>query len=710
MRLFRRLRKKLNYLADNREQIQKIYNAYCVAKSAHQGQKRVSGEAYISHPVEVACILADMHMDHQSVMAGLLHDVIEDTPISKSALENQFGQAVAELVDGVTKLKHIKFRSKEEAQAEYFRKMILAMVSDVRVVIIKLADRLHNLRTIGPLPPKRRKAIAKETLDIFAPLAHRLGMHDFALQINDLAFEVLYPRRFKIIDEAVRKAHGNRKEVLVEIQKALKGGLSNSYLLHYEVKGREKSLYSIYRKMRDKKLLFNEIMDVYAFRILVETVGDCYRCLGIVHSVYKPRFERFKDYIASPKSNGYQSLHTTLFGPYAVPVEIQIRTYAMEQMAQSGVAAYWLYRTGDHVNQSQLLAQQWVKNLLDMQQRTGNSLEFIENVKIDLVPDEVYVFSPKGDILALPMGATVIDFAFAVHTDIGNSCITAKVNRRLAPLSTVLTSGQTVEIIVAREGRPSETWLNFVTTGKARSNIRQMLKKQKFEEALKLGKQLLKKALKGVSLSFRKLSPDEIDIVLKEVDLTHFDALLRDIGLGKRPAILVARRFARLKQLPESVEKEPESLSIKGTEGAVVHFGGCCCPIPGDPILGLLLPGYGIEIHRDICHKIKRWSHNSERVTPVYWHEKYQGEFISVLKASVINKKGMLMAISIAVSEQKASIEDVELDVPEEDFCFAQIKVAIQDRRHLARVISSIKKMKEVIKIERVAQVDDWSS
>ena len=483
MRLFKKLRRKLSYLSE--KQIEEIYHAYLTAAMAHEGQKRFTGDPYITHPVSVACILADIRMDKQSIMAALLHDVIEDTEIEKQTLREEFGEQVAELVDGVSKLTQIEFRSRAEAQAENFRKMVLAMAKDIRVIIVKLADRLHNMRTLEPLRPAKRRRIAQETLDIFAPIANRLGMHSFYVELEELGFEALYPHRQAVLKEAVRKARGNRKEILSVIFESLKEEIGRHHLSYCEVIGREKHLYSIYKKMRNKNLSFNEIMDVYAFRIIVDNIDNCYRVLGIVHGLYKPLTERFKDYIAIPKANYYQSLHTTLFGPYGVPIEIQIRTQEMDEMANYGIAAHWLYKTGEKfISNTQVYAQKWVKNLLEMQQSAGSSLEFIENVKVDLFPDEVYVFTPHGDIMELPNGSTPVDYAYAVHTDIGNTCVTAKIDRQLAPLSTLLLNGQTVEIIISSNARPNPAWLDFVVTGKARSSIRHFLKIQQRVESI----------------------------------------------------------------------------------------------------------------------------------------------------------------------------------------------------------------------------------
>ena len=563
--------------------IESIRKAYLLAREAHEGQNRFSGEPYITHPVAVAGILAQMHLDAPTLQAALLHDVIEDTKVSKQTIAEQFGQDVAELVDGVSKLMQIKFENKAEAQAENFRKMVLAMAKDIRVVIIKLADRLHNMRTLGVLPEAKRKRIALETLEIYAPIANRLGMHSFRIEFEELGFAARYPLRYKVLKKSVTKARGNRKEILAEIEATLQKALRNTGIAAIKILGREKHLYSIYKKMVNKHIAFSEIMDRYAFRIIVSSVDSCYRVLGAMHTSFKPVPERFKDYIAIPKANGYQSLHTVLFGPYGVPIEIQIRTDDMDAMAQSGIAAHWLYKSSTKSkNRAHLRAQAWLQGLVDMQKGGDSSLEFIENVKIDLFPDEVYVFTPKGNILELPRGACPVDFAYAIHTDIGNACVAAKINRRLSPLSSQLLSGQTVEIVTAPEARPNPAWLNFVVTAKARSEIRQSVQKQKLGESIELGRRLLERALSTLSLRLEDISPENIQHVLRESKFKNLDQLLESMGLGSQIPLAVARRLAfavKDEVLEEEKEKQKatrllakQPLIIKGSEGLVVTF------------------------------------------------------------------------------------------------------------------------------------------
>jgi guanosine-3',5'-bis(diphosphate) 3'-pyrophosphohydrolase len=521
------------------EQVNLVRRAYYYAEQAHDGQFRRSGDAYVTHPLAVAGILSEMHMDPQSLVAAMLHDVIEDTGISKAAVKSQFGDAIAEMVDGVSKLNKITFSSHAEMQAENFQKMALAMAKDIRVILVKLADRLHNMRTLDVLSPEKRRRVARETLDIYAPIANRLGMNSIRIEFEELGFDALYPMRARRINAAVKSIRGNRKEIVKQIQTALEACLLREGMPG-RIFGREKHLYSIYEKMRSKRKSFSEIMDVYAFRIVVDKVDTCYRVLGAVHNLYKPVPGRFKDYIASPKANGYQSLHPTLFGMHGVPIEIQIRTEEMEAMANNGIAAHWLYKSHDNSpSNAHVRARQWVNGLLEMQQNAGNSMEFIENVKIDLFPDEIYVFTPKGTIMELPAGSTAVDFAYAVHTDVGNSCVACRISRRLAPLSEPLESGQTVEIITAPGTQPNPAWLSFVVSGKARSNIRHFLKNQRHSESVSLGRRLLNKVLGSFGTQLEKISPAQIKAALLQTNSAELDNVLEDIGLGNRMAFMM---------------------------------------------------------------------------------------------------------------------------------------------------------------------------
>ncbi len=677
-----------------------------MAFSAHRAQKRRTGEPYINHPVAVAGILADLKMDYQTIMAALLHDVIEDTPVEKKAIAEKFGEEVAELVDGVSKLTQIEFVSRAEAQAESFRKMVLAMARDIRVIIVKLADRLHNMRTLGSLHSQKRRRIARETLDIFAPIGKRLGMRELSVELEELGFAALYPLRHRALKDAVRRTRGNRKKILALIEKTLHVGLNQSRLSSYTITGREKHLYSIYRKMRNKHIPFNEIMDVYAFRVIVEDVDSCYRALGIIHGLFKPVPERFKDYIAIPKANGYQSLHTTLFGPYGLPVEVQIRTTEMDRMATKGIAAHWLYKTTDApMTESQVRAKAWVKNLLELQEDAANPLEFIENVKMDLFPDEVYVFTPRGEIMELPAGATAIDFAYAVHTDVGNNCVAVKIDRHLAPLSTPLVNGQTVEVITSSSGRPNPAWLDFVVTSKARGSIRHFLKSQRRTESIALGKQLLKKALGNYSLSLKKLSQPVINYTLKEMQLKSLDDLLEEIGLGNRMAALVAQRIAAVAEEAEAetdmkpAEKAP--LIIKGTEGLVVNFATCCYPVPGDPIVGIIDVGKGIIVHVERCPSIAKLRRHPDRFMPLRWSEQVRAEFPALVRVQVVNERGTLAMLTLAIAEADANIEDIKVEEREGLHYIATFRITVRDRKHLAKVLRRLRQVKQLVRIIR---------
>ncbi|OGO94880.1 MAG: bifunctional GTP diphosphokinase/guanosine-3',5'-bis(diphosphate) 3'-diphosphatase [Coxiella sp. RIFCSPHIGHO2_12_FULL_44_14] len=704
MRLFKKLRRKLDYLDET--QVEQIHQAYLLALKAHRGQKRRTGEPYISHPVSVACILADMKMDYQTLIAALLHDVIEDTPIQKEVIAKKFGDSVAHLVDGVSKLTQIEFTSRAEAQAENFRKMVMAMTHDIRIILVKLADRLHNMRTLGSLHSQKRRRIARETLEIFAPIAKRLGMRDISVELEELGFNALHPLRYRILKESVRRARGDRKKILMMIEKTLHEGLSSGHLQSFVIAGREKHLYSIYRKMRIKRIPFNEIMDVYAFRIIVDDVDTCYRVLGIIHGLFKPVPERFKDYIAIPKANGYQSLHTTLFGPYGLPIEVQIRTTDMDRMATGGIAAHWLYKTEDDLISPKApeRTQEWVKNLLELQRSSGNPLEFIENVKVDLFPDEVYVFTPKGDIMELPANATAVDFAYAVHTDIGNHCTAVKINRQLSPLSSALVSGQTIEVVTAPQARPSPAWLDFVVTSKARSGIRHFLKTQRHGESIALGKQLLKKTLSGYSLSLKKIPTHLLDYVLQETSLKSLDDLLAEIGLGNRVAALVAERIATLAKEMSSAEmleqSTPETpLMIKGTEGMVVHFATCCYPIPGDPITGTIDAGKGISVHVESCRKLAKLRHHAGHCLPLRWSEQITTEFPVSVRMQVANARGVLATLALAIADADANIEDISVEEREGLHYWVVFKLMVRDRAHLAGILRRLRQVKQVVKI-----------
>lgn len=684
------------------DQVNAVRRAYYYAEQAHDGQLRSSGEHYVTHPLAVATILAEMHMDHQSLMAAMLHDVIEDTGIPKEALVAQFGESVAELVDGVSKLTQMKFGTKAEAQAENFQKMAMAMARDIRVILVKLADRLHNMRTLGALNAEKRRRIAKETLEIYAPIANRLGMNRIYAEFEDLGFKAMHPMRAARIQSAVKSSRGNRKEIVQKIQESIAHCLEREGLPG-EVSGREKHLYSIYQKMRGKRKAFTEIMDVYAFRIVVDKVDTCYRVLGAVHNLYKPFPGRFKDYIAIPKANGYQSLHTTLFGMHGVPIEIQIRTKDMEELANNGIAAHWLYKTEeDGRRNNHARARQWVKGLLELQQNAGNSLEFIENVKIDLFPDEVYVFTPKGRIMELPKGSTPVDFAYAVHTDVGNTCIACRVNRRLAPLSQALESGATVEIICAPNTQPNPNWLNFVVTGKARTHIRHALKQQRREESVTLGARLLSKALDNLGVRYEDISEERFQALLKENNQDERDDLLEDIGLGNRTAHVIARRLLSTEESAANPLATDGPLVIRGTEGLVLNYARCCTPIPGDLIVGHLSAGKGMVVHRDNCKNISELRNNPEKCIPLTWAKDINSEFNVELRIELAHQRGLIALLAGTISEADANIDKINVDERDGRISVIQLGISVRDRVHLARIIRKLRGLAGVSRITRM--------
>lgn len=688
------------------QQIEKCHQAYLVAEKAHHGQMRRSGEPYISHPVAAALILADMRLDYQTIMATLLHDVVEDTLVSKDDLVKQFGEDVTALVDGVTKLTKIKFESRAEAQAENFRKMVLAMVKDIRVIIVKLADRLHNMKTLGVMPAAKRRRIAIETLEIYAPIANRLGMHHIYVGLEDLGFKALYPLRYRAIKAAIEKSRGNRRELTQKIEHDLQEALEDLKIPYEHVFGRQKHLYSIYRKMRQKRASFAEISDVFAFRVITEDIDSCYRVMGALHQTYKPVPQRFKDYIGIPKVNGYQSLHTTLFGPFGVPLEVQIRTREMDRVAENGVAAHWIYKSsGLEINEAQLRAREWVQRLLEMQRSTGDSLEFIENVKIDLFPDEVYVFTPKGHIMELPKGATAVDFAYTVHSDIGNHCVAAKVNRRLVPLSLPLTNGQTVEVITAPGAHPSPAWLNFVVTGKARSNIRNFLKGQHHAESIHLGQRLLEQALTELASEYDKVPSESMQALLLDLHYKTVDDLLYALGIGDEMPMVIATRLVIAEESSELGKASKSTpLAIKGTEGMVVHFAECCQPIPGDGIVGRFQQGRGILVHASDCPVLKQSHFNPDQFISLRWDEQVQGEFWVDITVDVANERGVLAALATAISEADSNIGNINVDPHDGRHNAVTFSISVIDRTHLARVMRRLRSNKVVMRLYRKKQ------
>lgn len=691
------------------EQIDLVSAAYQLADDAHSGQTRLTGEPYICHPLCVALILSEMRMDASGIMAAILHDVIEDTRVTKDELARRFGDEVAELVDGVTKLGRIDSRSRAEAQAQNVRKMFLAMVKDLRVIMVKLADRLHNMRTLGTMHSQKRRRIASETLDIYAPIANRLGMHELRLELEDLGFAAMYPVRARVLQTAVKKARGNRRQVVSSIESSIKHRLQESSLTSSEVIGREKNLFSLYQKMVRKRLPFAEVFDVYAFRVIVETIDECYRSLGVVHNLYKPIPGRFKDYIAVPKANGYQSLHTVLAGPFGQPIEIQIRTRAMHQLAEAGIAAHWLYKSDEKgsVAPSQARAHEWLQDLLEIQQSAGDSLEFLDNLKIDLFQREVYVFTPRGQIIKLPRNATVVDFAYAVHTQIGNTCVSARVDRQLAPLQTVLQNGQTIEIITTPWARPSPLWLNFVVTAKARAAIRNHLRNFKAQEGIALGRQLFEKELESLGYALDRIPSRQMDRLLKHLELKSLDALLEDLGLGNRLPMLVARQLVGLSAEPENLSESDRPnllapLIIRGTEGMVVNLAKCCRPIPGDPILGFFNPGKGIVVHLTECKNLEELRKHHGNWIDVQWDKQARGEFPALIRIELMNQVGTLAKVAATISRMRANIENVQIVNQDSQLSVDFITLMVRDRNHLAQVVKELRKLSIVLKISRV--------
>ena len=685
------------------EQAQLVRRAYYYSEQAHYGQTRRSGEPYVTHPLAVASILARMHMDAQSLMAALLHDVIEDTGVNKEDIGAQFGEEVAELVDGVSKLTHVEFDSVELRQAENFQKMTLAMAKDIRVILVKLADRLHNMRTLGVLNREKIKRIASETLDIYAPIAMRLGMNDVRMEFEDLGLKALYPMRARRLEAARRSASGNRTQLVDQIRGQLSQTL-NREGLNAAVVGREKHLYSIYNKMKAKRKSFSQVMDIFAFRLIVDSVDDCYRALGMVHSLYKPVPGEFKDYIAIPKANGYQSLHTVLKGMHGVPIEIQIRTHEMEDMANNGIAAHWLYKseeTGASISHTR--AREWVQGLLEMQQRAGDSLEFIENVKIDLFPDAVYVFTPRGDILELPKGSCALDFAYAVHSDIGNHCVAARVSNQLVPLSEPLESGATIEIVTAPTGRPSPSWLNWVVTARARTHIRHFLKDQRREDSLALGRNLLDRALMAYGSRLNAIEEETMQSALSALGKADIETLLVDVALGNTlPHIAVAHLTSTSDD--SAVGGEAATLGIRGTEGVGVTYAKCCCPLPGDAIQGYLGQEKGLMVHRDSCRNLLEMREQPDRLISLHWDEVVERNYPVGLRVQVENRRGMIAVLATRLSAIGLNIERIATQNKDVEFTFVDLELQVSSRTHLAHVMKRLRSVEGVLRVVRSAR------
>lgn len=691
-------------------QVDRISMAYQFGATAHEGQQRVSGEPYIHHPLEVARILGDMSMDYQTIMAAILHDVIEDTATAKDEIKQKFGKNVAELVDGVSKITQIESDSDsiEETQAQNFQKMLMAMSNDIRVVLIKLADRLHNMRTLDALNHDKRMRISRETLDIYVPIAQRLGLNNMRIDLEDLSFMTMYPMRYRIINEQVRKACGNRKKVIDKIKNALQRRIRQEKL-PAGIRGREKHLYGIYAKMHKNKLTFNEVYDVYAFRILVEDVDACYRALGIVHNLYKPMPGKFKDYIAIPKVNGYQSLHTVLFGPFGAHVEVQVRTSEMHDVAETGIAAHWGYKSNKKTGNAggaHRRTREWLQGVMEMQKTAGNPQEFLDSVKIDLMPDAVYVFTPKGKIMELPRGATAVDLAYAIHTDVGNTCTGARINRKLASLGTRLVNGQSVEIITSHGARPNPGWLNFVVTAKARSRIRHYLKNLKEEDAALLGLRLLNRELDLFGYRYDQIKDASFKTILDEYQLQDKKALLIDVGLGNRIAPLIVRWLIDMENnslefITDNQGGKRHPLYIKGTEGMVVNFPKCCYPIPGDPIIGFSSSGRGLVVHSQSCRNIADYRNHPEKWIDVQWESDIDRDFLAIIRMHTINQRGVLATVAAAISEQGANIVSVDIKDEGDRNTLLVFEIDVKNRQHLAQVMRRVKCIRHISHISR---------
>jgi guanosine-3',5'-bis(diphosphate) 3'-pyrophosphohydrolase len=689
------LRERIAYLPE--AQVERVMGAFLLGAQAHAGQERSSGEPYITHPVAVAGILAELGLDAETIIAAILHDTLEDTELSRETLAAEFGEVVAELVDGVTKLDKMRFGSRQEADAESFRKMLLAMARDLRVILIKLADRLHNMRTLGAKDAVSRRRIARETLEIFAPIAQRLGMNKFKAELQDLGFRALYPDRYRVISERIRAVLGNRREAMGKIEGALSLRLGEEHL-HNRVVGRIKSPWSIYSKMRGEHKSFAQLMDVYGFRVVVDNVTSCYMALGAVHALYKPVDRRFKDFIAIPKANGYQSLHTVLLGPFGAPIEVQIRTAEMDSVAERGIAAHWAYKSDSGpANSAQTRAREWLSSLADSSVNTASSAEFIEAVKIDLFPDEVYLFTPRGDILSLPRNATALDFAYAVHTDVGDHAVAARVDKKLLPLRTRLESGQLVEIITAPSALPNPAWLESVVTGKARTAIRQYLKHLQHEDAVDFGSRMLDRALGALGSSLDAIPVAVLDRFFEASKLKRLEELLSDIALGNRmPDVVASQLLASRGVLPGELPQVPqhvhEKIRITGTERGVLSFANCCHPLPGDEIIGYLSSGKGIVVHREECPNVLELRKSPERCVAIEWDRGVQGDYRAELRIEVINRPGVLATVAAAIGAANSNIENVEYVERDAAAATMLFTMEVKNRKHLADVIRRVRR------------------
>jgi GTP diphosphokinase / guanosine-3',5'-bis(diphosphate) 3'-diphosphatase len=683
------------------EDVAQLKVAYSFGQGAHSGQFRKSGEPYISHPLAVARILSGLHLDAPTLTAALLHDVVEDTHISKEEISERFGSPVAELVDGVSKLDKIQFQTREDAQAENFRKMLLAMARDVRVILIKLADRLHNMQTLEAMSAEKQRRISRETLEIYAPIALRLGLNNIYQELQELGFRYSYPLRYRVLTKATKAARGNRREVVGKIRDAITSKLKEAGL-DFQVSGREKHIYSIYKKMVEKQLSFSEVLDIYGFRVTLKDIPSCYVALGALHALYKPIPGKFKDYIAIPKENGYQSLHSTLLGPFNIPIEIQIRTQEMHRIAEDGVASHWIYKSSDaNLNDLHMKTSQWLQSLLEMLSDTSDSLEFLEHLKVDLFPGDVYVFTPQGRIMTLPRGSTAVDFAYAIHSDIGNCCVAAKINGENAPLRSELKNGDRVEIITAPYAKPNPSWLSYVTTGRARSHIRHFLRTIQYEESVELGERMLNQALAVLNVESSLISEMQWEKLVRDIGAKSRKELLADMALGKQLPAVIAKRLASPRESQENKHVSSEPITILGTEGLTVQFAKCCHPIPGDIIVGLIKKEQGLVIHVNNCPVIAQNKKNAENYLDVAWGKDITRAFEVKLRIVAVNRHGVLARIAAAIAKTESNIDDVDME-SEKDYTTMSFVLQVRNRYHLAQVIRNLRRIKEVARITRI--------
>jgi GTP diphosphokinase / guanosine-3',5'-bis(diphosphate) 3'-diphosphatase len=684
-----------------------VERAFAFSESAHQGQFRKSGEPYITHPLAVASILSQWRLDAQGLAAALLHDVMEDTSVTKNQIETSFGKLVADMVDGVSKLDQIEFQSLEDQQAESFRKMLLAMAQDVRVILIKLADRLHNMRTLDAMAQTHRQRIARETLEIYAPIANRLGLNALYQELQELAFKHLHPIRYRVLAKAIKAARGNRREVMNRILQSIRDGLKRAGIAA-TVSGREKITYSVYKKMREKHYSFSQVFDIYGVRVVVKDTTQCYAALGVLHSLYKPIPGKFKDYVAIPKANGYQSLHTTLFGPFGTPLEAQVRTHDMHRVAEAGVAAHWLYKASGEIDlaEAQEQTHRWLQSLLEIQSESRDSKEFLEHIKGDLFPDEIYVFTPKGKIMALPRGATAVDFAYAVHTDIGHHCTAAKINYELLPLRTELKNGDQVEIITSPAARPNPSWLNFVATGKARSRIRHFLKSLQQRESALLGERMIEQALASLKVPAEWVTQESWEKLAREYGAKSRTEVLADIGVGKRLSFVVAQALTRAtgRGVAEagSPPTRPDALQLRGVEGVAIQYGKCCRPIPGDAVVGQFRRGQGLLVHTRDCQTLRKNRPDTDQIVDVEWAPKVEGVFEAGIRLLVDDERGLLARLATEIADAGANIEYLSMERPDGDRVVNMFfSVQVRDRQHLAHLMRALRRIPEVKRVQR---------